>query len=126
MRRGRRIAVIVLLNVLIVALIFVAYQLFLVRGIFVTGDVSEEYVIALSGIERNQSVFFINEQSVFEKIDAEPWLKAVEVRLAYPDKVFITVEQREIAAYVVKGDDFLAIDTFGVLLRVAPVTCFQK
>lgn len=119
MRRGRRIAVIVLLIVLIVALIFVAFQLFLVRGIFVFGNVSKDYVISLSGIEKNQSVFLIDEQAVFEKIDAEPWLKAVEVAVVYPDKVLITVEQREIAAFVVKGGDFLAIDTQGVLLRVA-------
>ena len=120
MRKGRRIAVKVLLIVLILALIFVAFQLFLVRGIFVIGNVSDDYVISLCGIEKNQSVFFIDEQAAFEKIDAEPWLKAVEVTVAYPDKVMITVEQREIAAYVVKGDVFLAIDTSGVLLRVAP------
>jgi cell division protein FtsQ len=120
LRRGRRIAVIVLLIVLIIALLFVVYQLFLVRGIFVTGNVSEEYVISLSGIEQNQSVFFINEETALEKIDAEPWLKAVEVKVKYPDKVFITAEQREIAAYVDKGDDYLAIDSEGVLLRVVP------
>ena len=111
---------IVLLIVLIIALLFVAFQLFLVRGIFVTGNVSDEYVISLSGIEQNQSVFLINELAAFEQIDAEPWLKAVEVEVKYPDKVFITVQKREIAAYVDKGDDYLAIDSEGVLLRVVP------
>lgn len=120
MRRGRRIAVIVLLIVLIIALLFVAYQLFLVRGIFVDGNVSSEYIASISGIEKNQSIMLIDRKAALERIDAQPWLKAVDIQIKYPDKVFITVIKREIAAYVDKGDDYLAIDKEGVLLRVVP------
>jgi cell division protein FtsQ len=120
LRRSKRIALTVLMVVLMIALLFVVYQLFLVRGIIVTSSASHDYVVSLSGIEMNQSVFFVDEEKAFEQIDAEPWLEAIEVKVKYPDQVLITAELREIAAYVDKGDDFLAIDTQGVLLRIVP------
>lgn len=118
MRRGKKIAVVVSLIILILALIFVAYQLFLVRDISVVGDVNSGHVISLSGIEYEQSVFFIDKEAAIAAMDEDPWLKPIEITVNYPDKVVITVEPRVEIAYVEKDENLLAIDKECFLLRV--------
>ena len=118
MRRGARTAVKILIVLLIAALIFDMYLLFQVRSINVVGGVSVDHAISLSGITKNQSVFLIDKEAAFERIDADTWIKMVEVKIKYPDQVVITAQQREIAAYVVKDDGLLAVDKECVLLEV--------
>lgn len=113
--------IIISIIVLILALLFVCYQLFRVRAINVVGSASADYVRKLSEIELGESIFLVDKQSALEKIEAEPWIKVVDVSIAYPDKVEIKADKRQIAAYVVYNDMLLAIDGECVVLNVGEI-----
>jgi len=110
LKRGVKILIIVSLIVLIIALLFVCWQLFRVRAVNVKGSADAGFVRQLSGLKTGDSIFFVDRQEVLDRVEAEPWIKAVEVNIVYPDKVEITAEKREIAAYVKSGENLLAID----------------
>lgn len=110
MRKGAKVLIIISIIVLVLALLFVCYQLFRVRAISVVGGASADYVKSLSGINIGDSTFLVDKQAAFEQIEAEPWIKAVNVEIIYPDKIKIEAEQRQIEAYVIYEDVLLAID----------------
>lgn len=120
MSKGRKVITVFSLVVLILALFFVAYQLFQVREITVEGCHSKtgNDVISLSGIEIDESVFLIDTKAVMESIDNDPYIKPVEVKIEYPDRVHITIHERTQAAYIEKEGLLLTIDEECWLLRV--------
>lgn len=115
--RSRRIIITISLIVFCAALLFVCFQLFRVRSVNIIGSAPADYVRSLCGIELGDSIFLVDKQAALEGVEAEPWIKAVNVSIVYPDKVNIEAEQREIAAYVEKEDVLLAIDKECVVLR---------
>lgn len=113
--------IIISIIVLVLALLFVCYQLFRVRAINISGSASADQVRKLCGIEIGESIFLVDKQSALEQIEAEPLIKAVDVSITYPDKVEITADQRQIAAYAVYNDMLLAIDGECVVLDVGEI-----
>lgn len=118
--KGKKALVIVSILILLCALGFVSYKLFRVRDITVTGceTLSEEYVNSLSGLELEESIFYINTQDIMDAIDTEPYIKPVSVRIVYPDRVEITIEERKEAACIEKEKLLLIIDRECYLLKV--------
>ncbi len=117
MNKKKRVFVIVVILLLASALLFVCYQLFTVRSIIIEGSAPHDYIRSICGLEEGKSIFFSDTKAAYKIIEEEPWLKPVEVKKVYPDKIIITVQQREIAAYVENGDVLLAIDEECVVLR---------
>lgn len=117
MNRKQKVFIIIVFTLLTAGLLFVSYQLFRVRSIIVEGGASADTVKSVCGIEEGQSIFFADTQAAYDAIEAQTWLKAVDVTKVYPDKIKITAEQREIAAYVQQGDVLLAVDDECVVLQ---------
>lgn len=113
--------IIISIIVLILALLFVCYQLFRVRAINVSGSAPADQVRELCGIKTGDSIVLVDKQAALEKIEAETWIKAVDVSVAYPDKIEITADKRKIAAYVVYNEMLLAIDSECVVLDVGEI-----
>lgn len=112
------------LIIFVLALAFVAYKLFRVREITVTGceTLSEDYVISLAGIAYDEFIFEVDTQEILDAIDNEPYIKPVSVEIVYPDCIAITIEERKNAACIEKGDNYLIIDDECYLLEVLPKT----
>lgn len=114
---GKKKAFIIILFILLTAgFLFVCFQLFRVRSIIVEGSAPADNVKSVCGIEEGKSIFLVDTQAAFDAIEEQTWLKAVEVVRVYPDKIKITADQRQIAAYVQQGDVLLAIDKECVVL----------
>lgn len=120
MSSAKKKIIVVSLIVLILALLFVMYQLFQVRSITVSGceTIAREDVIALSGISMNQSVLFLDKQRALNALDDYPYIKAIGINIGYPDRINIAIEERREAAYVPKEGVLLAIDKESYLLHV--------
>lgn len=113
--------IIISIIVLVLALLFVCYQLFRVRAINISGSAPVDQVRKLCGIEIGDSIFLVDKQTALEQIEAEQLIKAVDVSIEYPDKIEIIADQRQIAAYTVYNDMFLAIDGECVVLDVGEI-----
>lgn len=120
MKKGKRVLTVIALLLFIGALIFVAYQLFQVRTIAVTGceTRSQDDIIALCGIEYNTSILAVDKQEVMAKLNADPYIKPVSVDFKYPDQVLITIEERKEAAWIQKDSACIVIDHEGWVLRL--------
>jgi hypothetical protein len=110
----------VFIVMLVCALVFVAYEIFTVRYINVNGckTLSADSVVALSGIKKGELVFDVNTKKVTEAIGTNPYLKPVSVKVEYPNKVDITVQERKEAAYLQEGSTVLLIDDECWLLKI--------
>ncbi len=117
MNAKKKVFLIVVVCLLAAALLFVCYQLFSVRSIIIEGSAPHDYVRSICGLEEGQSIFLADTEGAYDAIEAEPWLKPIEVKKVYPDKIVVTAQQREIAAYVEHADVLLAIDNECVVLR---------
>ncbi len=120
MNKSKRVKALISAAILICALIFVAYELFQVREIKITGcaSLSEAQVETLSGLRRGQCIFLVNTDAVNEALEQNPYVKPLRVSIEYPYTVVIGIEERTPAAYIDKGDIRLTIDREGVLLEV--------
>lgn len=128
MSKGRKVITVFSLVVLILALFFVMYQLFQVREITVEGchRIPSDDVISLSGIEMDESVFLIDTEAVMEAIDQHPYIKPLEVKIEYPDRVNITIHERTETAYIEKEGLLLTLDEECWLLRVDQSVSYDK
>jgi cell division septal protein FtsQ len=118
---GKRKALkIVSLVFLLCALVFVAFEVLHVRKITVTGCETrgEDEIIALSGLETGVSVFSVDTQKAVDALGRDPYIEPVDVSIAYPDCVKVTIRERKEAAYIRKDDSLLIIDSKGWLLRI--------
>lgn len=121
MKKGSKALAIISLVLFTGALAFVAYQLFQVRQITVTGCETRgtDEIIALSGLELDTSIFKVDRQAVMDGIAGDAYLKPVGVEIKYPDNVVIAVEERKEAAVIEKDNAYVVIDREGWVLRFA-------
>ena len=120
MSKGKKALMIVSIVILVCVLAFVAYKLFQVRKITVTGceTISAETVVSLSGLEYDQSIFTVDTQKIMDAVATEPYLKPISVDFDYPDGVVINVQERKPAAYLEKEGAMLLIDEECWLLSI--------
>lgn len=120
MSKGKRIAALICVLTLFCALIFVAYELFQIRAITVSGNnaLNKEQVEALSGLDYGQSIFFVNEDQVMEALASDPYISPVSVKIEYPYTVVIEIAERTPAAYIDTNGVRLTIDSDAVVLEV--------
>jgi cell division protein FtsQ len=105
---------------LIVVLAFVAYMVFRIREVVVQGCLSLDPadIAEQAGLEYGQSIFFLDKQAVMDTLEKDPRIKPVSVEAQYPDRVVITIEERQPAAYIEKGGALVVIDDTGWVLSV--------
>ncbi|MBQ7646222.1 MAG: FtsQ-type POTRA domain-containing protein [Clostridia bacterium] len=80
---------------------------------------SEKEIIENSGIKNGESVFFISEKKVGERLKKQfPYLESVELDIDLPSSVKIIATERKATAYLkLKGDYYLLSDDLYVLER---------
>ena len=122
MGRGKRVLKAMAFLVLLGAAAFVIYEAFKVREINVIGAdrYAADTVAALSGIEYESSVFLLDKQAVMDALATEPFIKPKAVDIEYPDKVILTIEERQPAACIEKDGALLIIDDECWLLEAQP------
>ncbi|MBR6014938.1 MAG: FtsQ-type POTRA domain-containing protein [Firmicutes bacterium] len=81
-----------------------------------------EQIIARSGIEPGQNIFFgIDKKKAKKGLMEDPYIKNVTVERDLPATVNILVEERTEAAAVPYSDKFIITDVEGLVLRVSEV-----
>lgn len=113
MRNKKLIALLIVVTVLIVAVI-VCGATFLVRHVEAYSyyennelDTYNKNVISAAGIEKNSSMFFVDEAAVKRKIEkAYPNIGVVNIKRSFPDKVTINYVIYEKSFQYKKGDKY--------------------
>ena len=108
--------------IICLALVFGLSVFFRVSGIEVEGNAlySPEEIIAASGIEKGDNLFFINQFSVVSRIYAKlPYVEKAAINRSLPNKLSIVVSESRAIAYVTAEDGLWAIDRSCKLLSKA-------
>ena len=120
MNKSRKAIKLISVLLLVGVLAFVAYELFQIRNITVSGceTVSKDAVITSSGLKAGESIFSVDSKKVMDLIASDPYVKPVSVTVEYPDSVAITIKERKEAACIRRYDTILVIDDECYLLKV--------
>lgn len=120
MDKTKRTLLIISALLLVVALAFAGYMVFRVREVVVLGCVSysPDDIVERAGLEYGESIFLLDKQAVTDALLKEPRLRPVEVKTELPDRVVITIEERQPAAYIEKNGALVVIDETGWVLDV--------
>lgn len=119
-RRGRRIVMfLVLCLAMVVAFYYFLHSsVFFIKDVAVIGEqaVPSQDIIALSGITAGQNIFEINVKASQKAIEIIPRVKRATIKRIFPDRIQISVIEREPWAYVVHDSGVLLIDNEGICL----------
>lgn len=74
-------------------------------------------VSILSGIEYNQSMFFLPMKKISADIEANPYYEMLSIKREYPSTVWIYVRERQPCAVVRLTNGFLILDSEGFVLE---------
>lgn len=109
---------ILLLLILVSFYLFFHSSFFSIDSISVSGleQVSEEEILALSGLTTACNIFKINDEISARSIQIHPMIKKAEIKRHYPRKLEIVVEERKTWAILPYNDIFLCIDKDGVCI----------
>jgi cell division protein FtsQ len=110
-----------LLFILLVSIyLFFHSPIFNVSQIEVVGNdkVSQEEVLALSGLTPGINIFEFNEAACSKAIEANPLIKSAEIDRKFIKTIVIKINERQIWAMIPYGDSFLCVDDSGI--------CFDK
>jgi len=118
--KSKRTLLIISALLLIVALAFAGYMVFRVREVVVLGCVtySPDEIVEMAGVEYGESIFLLDKQALTDALLKEPRIRPVEVKTELPDRVVITIEERQPAAYIEKNGALVVIDETGWVLDV--------
>lgn len=123
----------VLLVVFFVACLLAGYffslsSFFAIDTIKVEGNqlVSDDRVIALSGIEKGRNIFKINQQELSRWLQIDPLIGGVTVSRKLPGTLVINVEERKSVAIIATGQAFVWLDQQGnVISRMVKMGDFD-
>ena len=99
--------------IICVALVFGMSVFFRVSTISVEGNAiySQEEIIAASGIEKGDNLFFVNQFSAISRIYAKlPYVEKAAINRGLPNKLTIVVTESRAVAWVAAEDGNWAID----------------
>lgn len=121
-KRGRGLRIFLVL-VLIAGAIFAVYKLLSVQNIAVYGLVNKtaDEVIALSGISRGESMFFVDTDRARASLLTDPFLEVQSVLVEFPTTVRIDLRERQIRAAVQFYRNVALIDEYGFVLETMDV-----
>ena len=93
---------------------------FQVQTITVTGNdaLSTEKVIALSGIEQGDNLFWCHGGTAKKQLRHNPFVENVSIRRALPDELIIQVTERKSVGYIVTSDGYVQVGEDGRMLAI--------
>ncbi len=80
---------------------------------------SQDEIISLSGLAKNQNIFRFLSSNVIEQIKTNPYIENVEVKRVFPNKVQITVEERKVTYNVEFLNEYAYINNQGYILEIS-------
>lgn len=103
----------------IVAIIFVMSVFFKITKIEVSGNslYSAEEIIAASGIEEGDNLFFVNRIAAGSRVVVKlPYVDSVKISRGLPNRVTIEVTESNAVGYVSVGDELWSVSSSGKFL----------
>ena len=104
----------------IVAIIFVMSVFFKITKIEVSGNslYSAEEIIAASGIEEGDNLFFVNRIAAGSRVVVKlPYVDSVKISRGLPNRVTIEVTESNAVGYVSVGDELWSVRTRSISQR---------
>lgn len=94
--------------------------LFQVNGFDIEGNFSltDEKVIALSGIEPGDNIFYANLRSARRSLRDNPFVEDVTIRRNLPDRISVQLKERRSVGYIVTTDGYIQVGEDGRLLAI--------
>ncbi|HZK02476.1 MAG TPA: FtsQ-type POTRA domain-containing protein [Anaerovoracaceae bacterium] len=98
---------------------FAMSPLFNVHKIVVKNNVfyDKQQIIEISGIKQGRNLFKLPVNEIKDKLMQDSYIKNAKVSRKIPDEVIITVSERHETAAVPYGDEYIVIDSEGMVLR---------
>lgn len=106
--------------VAIIWYIFLETDLFLVKEIEMKGmdHVNENEVLKISNLDLEMNIFKFNKKELEKEISTHSFIKNAEIIRLYPDKISISIVEREVACIIpFKDQQFLYIDEEGIVME---------
>ncbi len=93
---------------------------FQVNSYVVEGNLAltDEKVVALSGIEQGDNIFYANIGSAKRSLRQNPFVEDADVRRKLPDQIVITLKERRSVGYIVTSDGYVQVGEDGRLLAI--------
>lgn len=115
------IILLILIFFIIITIFLLLYtDFFLIKEIEVTGNdyVKENEILKTSNLEIGMNIFKFNSSKIENKILMHSFIKDAEITRYYPDKISLSVVEREVACIIPFEDgNFLYIDDEGVVME---------
>jgi len=89
-----------------------------IEKVIITGNdyLSEEEVFYKSKIKLGENIFKLNLKKTIDLLLQEPWIKDVEIKRAIPNKLIISIKEREAAVFTSIGEEHFALSKEGLAL----------
>ncbi len=118
-RKGARVCGVVLL-VAVCLFLGANLPLFRIDTITVTGinSLTEEKVLALSGIQPGDNLFFAHTGKAKEALRLNPFVEDVTIRRSLPSTLIIEIRERKSVGYVVTANGYAQVGEGGRLLAM--------
>ncbi|QEK11955.1 FtsQ-type POTRA domain-containing protein [Crassaminicella thermophila] len=118
-KKNAMIFMVMLLLCIVSFIIIFKTDLFTVKYVEVGGNhiVTKDEIINISGIIFGNHIFKENINSIKSNLYRNPYIKTVQVKRKLPNKIIISVVEREEAAAIPFMNEFLIIDEDGMVLR---------
>ncbi|HWQ58556.1 MAG TPA: FtsQ-type POTRA domain-containing protein [Clostridia bacterium] len=102
------------------AALLLTWFLLIVDDIAIEGNarLSAEQIIAASGLKTGRHTWLINLADAKERIEEDPYVESAQIARVYPDKLLVTVVEREEAAVIVGLNAQAVIDPQGYVLSI--------
>ena len=118
---GKTILTVVLIILLLAGAGYFVYAYFQVENIKITGThptFSNSDIAKLAEIEPKTHMFFVNEDEIKERIEAESYLEVKDIAKDYPKTLVIEVEERTAAAVIPYAEQYLLADVHANVLEM--------
>ena len=120
-KRTRNFILIISVTLFIfIVLLFLRSSFFEVREIIITGEerLSEEEIRNLMDFDKTVNIFFIPASLISERIESNPWVKEVQTKKHFPNKVEMIIIERIPVAQVTFKDKIYLLDDLGFVLSL--------
>ena len=114
---------VVLPVLMVVAAIYMASgivkSVFLVRGVVITGNehLTDDELKTMAGLDTDENLLRVSGRRISSKMMESPWIRSVDVRKEFPDRLLINISEAEPFALLdLKGKLFI-VDDRGALLE---------
>lgn len=105
--------------ILAAVVIFMMSSYFNIKTIKVEGEktIKAEEIIKMSGIKSGMNIFKVRESKVSKNLKKDAYFSSVKISRKLPDKLTITVRERNESAFILYGSERVIIDNEGYVLR---------